>query len=329
MAPDTITKFEKQTGIKVIRSYYDSEETLETRMLTGQSGFDVVVPAAPFFFQRELRGGAYLTLDKSKLPHLNNLDPDIMNRVAQVDPGNAHGIVYMWGTIGIGYNQEIVARALPNAALNSWRIVFDPATASKISGCGIQVIDSPSEIVPIVLRYLGKESNSRRPEDLDAVSRVLMAVRPHIRNVSTSGYIEGLVNGDICLAVGYNGDFVQARRRAKDAGSQVRVAYELPEEGSVVYFNMLAIPKDAPHAVNAHLFIDYLMEPQVIADISNFVGYASANVAAMPLLDSSVANDPTTYPTAAQRDRLFVQSESTPQEARAITRLWQRFKTGQ
>jgi len=329
LAPDTIANFEKQTGIKVSISYYDSEEILETRMLTGNSGFDVVVPAAPYFFQRQTRSGAYLALDKNKLPNLTNLDPAIMMRVASVDPENAHGIVYMWGTVGIGYNHEKVARALPNVPLTSWRVVFDPATVSKLAKCGVQILDSPAEVVLLVLRYLGKEANSRSPQDLADVERVLMAIRPHIRNVDSTGYIEAIANGDICVAVGYNGDFVQARRRANEAKNGVQVAYALPEEGSVVYFNMLAIPRDAPHAANAHLFINYLMKPEVISEITNFVGYANANLAAMPLLDPSISNDTASYPTAAQRERLFVQTESTPEQARAITRLWQKFKTGQ
>jgi putrescine transport system substrate-binding protein len=329
MAPDTIPNFEKQSGIKVSISYYDSEEILETRMLTGNSGFDVVVPAAPYFFQRQTRSGAYLALDKNKLPNLTNLDPTIMARVASVDPDNAHGIVYMWGTVGIGYNKEKVALALPNVPLTSWRVIFDPPTASKLAKCGIQILDSPAEVVLLVLRYLGKDANSRSPQDLADVERVLMAIRPYIRNVDSTGYIEAVANGDICVAVGYNGDFVQARRRANEAKNGVQVAYALPEEGSVVYFNMLAIPRDAPHAANAHLFLNYLMKPDVIAEISNFVGYANANLAATPLLDHAIANDTATYPTPAQRQTLFVQMESTPEQARAITRLWQKFKTGQ
>jgi len=329
LAPDTIPNFEKQTGIKVSISYYDSEEILETRMLTGNSGFDVVVPAAPYFFQRQTRSGAYLALDKNKLPNLANLDPAIMARVASVDPDNAHGIVYMWGTVGIGYNREKVAGALPTVPLTSWRVVFDPATASKLAKCGIQILDSPAEVVLLVLRYLGKDANSRSPQDLADVERVLVAIRPYIRNVDSTGYIQAIANGDICVAVGYNGDFVQARRRATEAKNGVQIAYALPEEGSVVYFNMLAVPRDAPHADNAHRFLNYLMKPEVIAEITNFVGYANANLGATPLLDPSIANDTASYPTPAQRDRLFVQTESTPEQARAITRLWQKFKTGQ
>jgi putrescine transport system substrate-binding protein len=329
IAPDTIANFEKQTGIKVNISYYDSEETLETRVLAGQSGFDVVDPAAPYFFQRQIRSGAYLPLDKTKLPNLAHLDPAVMARVALVDPENAHGVVYMWGAVGIGYNKDKVALALPNVATNSWRVVFDPATASKIAKCGIQILDSPAEVVPLVLRYLGKDVNSRTPQDLADVERVLTAIRPYIRNIDTSSYLEGIANGDLCLVVGYNSDFVQARRRANEAKNGVQIGYALPKEGSVVYFNMLAIPRDAPHPANAHLFINYLMKPEVIAEITNFVGSANANLGATPLLDPVIANDTASYPTPAQRETLFVQTESTPEQARAITRIWQKFKTGQ
>jgi putrescine transport system substrate-binding protein len=329
LAPNTISNFERQTGIKVIVSHYDSEEILETRMLTGHSGFDVVDPAAPYFFQRQVRSGAYLPLDKTKLSNLTNLDPAIMSKVALVDPENSHGVVYMWGTVGIGYNKDRVASALPLVSMDTWRVIFDPASASKLAKCGIQILDSPEEVVPLVLRYLGKDPNSRSPSDLDAVERILMAIRPYIRNIETSGYLQAIANGDLCVVVGYNGDFVQARRRASEAKNGVQIAYALPKEGSVVYFNMVAIPRDAPHVANAHLFLNYLMRPEVIAEISNFVGYANANVAATPLLDPSIANDTATYPTLAQREFLFTQSESTPEQARAITRLWQKFKTGQ
>lgn len=329
LGPNTITDFEKQTGIKVTISYYDSEEILETRMLTGNSGFDVVDPGAPYFYQLEMRSGAYLTLDKNALPNLANLDPAIMSRVAQVDPDNAHGVVYMWGTVGIGYNQEKVARVLPGVAIDSWRVIFDPASAAKLAKCGIQILDSPVEVVSLVLRYLGKNPNSRSPQDLDEVERALMRIRPYVRNVDTTGYLEAIANGDVCAVVGYNGDFVQARRRAKEANNGIQIGYALPDEGSVIYFNMLAIPRDAPNAANAHRFLNYLMNPEVIAKITNFVGYPNANLAATPLLDPSIANDPTAYPTPAQRERLFVQTENTPEEARAITRLWQKFKTGQ
>src|SRR5450631_1363950 len=228
MAPDTVSNFEKETGIKVNVSYYDSEETLETRMLTGNSGYDVVDPAAPYFFQRQIRSGAYLALDKSKLPNLAHMDPAIMARIAQVDPDNAHGTVYTWGTIGIGYNPDKVALVLPHAAMNSWRVIFDPTSASQLAKCGIQLLDSPAEVVILVLRYLGKNPDSTAPEDFEAVSKILMAIRPYVRNIDTSSYLEAIANGDVCVVVGYNGDFIQARRRATAAKNGVQIAYSMP-----------------------------------------------------------------------------------------------------
>ena len=328
MAPDTIASFEKQTGIKVRVSYFDTNESLEARMLTGNSGFDVVLPTAPFF-QRQIRSGAYLPLDKAKLPNLVNLDPAIMARVAINDPDNAHGVVYAWGTYGIGYNAKMVAEALPNAPLNSWRLIFDPAYAAKLAKCGINFLDAPAGVVRLVLKYLGKNPNAATPQDLADVETVLTKIRPYVRTIDSSIDIQAMANGDICVALGYNGSFVQARSRAKEAKNGMNIGYVIPDEGSLLWFDMLAIPRDAPNSANAHLFINYLMAPQVIANISNFIGFANANSAASPLLEASIVADPIVYPPRDQQQRLFVQAEDSPEQSRAITRLWQKFKTAQ
>jgi putrescine transport system substrate-binding protein len=328
LAPETIATFEKQTGIKVRVSYFDTNETLEARMLTGNSGFDVVLPTAPFF-QRQIRSGAYLPLDKTKLPNLVNLDPAIMARVALNDPGNAHGVVYAWGTYGIGYNAKMVAEVLPNAPLNSWRLIFDPAYAARLAKCGINFLDAPAGVVRLVLKYLGKNPNAPTLQDLADVETVLSKIRPYIRTIDSSIDIQAMANGDICVALGYNGSFVQARNRAKEAKNGMNIGYVIPDEGSLLWFDMLAIPRDAPNAANAHLFINYLMTPQVIANISNFIGFANANSAASPLLDASIVADPIVYPPRDQQQRLFVQAEDSPEQSRAITRLWQKFKTAQ
>src|SRR5260221_4466369 len=328
LAPDTIAACEKQTGVNVRVSIFETNETLEARMLTGTSGFDVVVPTAPFF-QRQIRSGAYLPLDKTKLPNLANLDPAIMARVALNDPGNAHGVVYAWGTYGIGYNVKMVEQALPGAPLNSWRLIFDPAFAAQLSKCGINFLDAPAGVVRLVLKYLGKNPNAPTPQDLADAEAVPQKSRPYIRTIDSSIDIQAMANGDICVALGYNGDFVQARNRAKEAKNGMNIGYVIPEEGSLLWFDMLAIPRDAPNVANAHLFIDYLMNPQVIANITNFVGSANANSAASPLLAASVAADPMIYPPRNEQQRLFVQSQDSPEQSRAITRIWQRFKTGQ
>jgi len=328
MAPDTIASFEKLTGVKVRVSYFDTNETLEARMLTGSSGFDVVVPTAPFF-QRQIRSGAYLPLDKKQLPNLVNLDPAIMSRVALNDPGNAHGVVYAWGTYGIAYNEKMVAQLLPGVPLDSWRLVFDPAFAAKLATCGINFLDAPAGVVRLVLKYLGKNPNAPSPQVLADVDTVLSKIRPYIRNIDSSLDTEALANGDICIALTYNGTFVQARNRAKEAKNGIKLDYVIPQEGSLLWFDMLAIPRDAPHVANAYRFIDYIMDPRVIANISDFIGNANANVAASPLLDVSIISDTAIFPTRDQQQRLFVQTEDSPEQTRAITRIWQKFKTAQ
>jgi putrescine transport system substrate-binding protein len=328
LAPDTIASFEKLTGVKVHVSYFETNETLESRILTGNSGFDVVVPTAPYL-QRQIRSGAYLPLDKKKLPNLANLDPKLMARVAQNDPGNTHAVIYAWGTYGLGYNEKMVAQALPNAPLNSWRLIFDPAYAAKLAKCGISTLDAPAGVVRLVLKYLGKDPNAPSPQDLAEAEAALNKIRPYIRTIDSTNIIQAMANGDICLALGYNGDFVRARKRAREAKNGIAIGFVIPEEGSLLWFDMLAIPRDAPNAANAHLFINYLMDPKVIANITNFIGFANANSAASPLLDASIASDTIVYPPRDQQQRLFVQMEDSPEQARAMTRIWQKFKTGQ
>lgn len=328
LAPDTIANFEKRTGIKVRVSYFDTNETLEARMLTGNSGFDVVVPTAPYL-QRQIRSGAYQALDKRRIPNLANLDPAIMSRVALNDPGNAHAVVYAWGTYGIGYNEKMVAAALPNVPLTSWRLVFDPKFAAKLAGCGINFLDSPAGVVRLVLKYLGRNPNAPSAQDLADAEQVLIRIRPYVRNIDSGVGTEALANGDVCVSLDYNGTVYQARRRAHEAKNGIQVNFVIPEEGSLLWFDMLAIPKDAPHAANAHLFINYLLEPAAIATVSNFIGNANANTAATPLLDAALAADAMVYPPADQQRRLFVQTEDSPEQSRAITRIWQRFKTAQ
>jgi putrescine transport system substrate-binding protein len=328
LAPNTIPDFEKQTGIKVHVSYFDTNETLETRLLAGHSGFDVVVPTASYF-ERQIKAGVYLALDKSKLPNLKNLDPQLLAKVALHDPDNAHGVIYTWGTNGIGYNEKMIKELLPDAPLDSWRLVFDPAVASKIAKCGISVLDSPAEMMRAVLNYLGKDPNSQKDEDLKAAEAVLLKIRPYIRNINSSEYIEALANGDLCVAVGYNGDVLQARDRARDANKGIEIKYAVPKEGSILWFDMLAVPKDAPNADNAYAYLNYIMTPQVSADISAFKRYATANLPGQALVQPAVLNDPGIYPPPEVRQKLAVQLADTPEQTRAITRMWQKFKTGQ
>lgn len=328
VAPDTIASFEKLTGIKVHASYFESNETLESRMLTGNSGFDVVVTAGPYF-QRQIRSGAYLPLDKKQLPNLNNLDPAIMAGAAAYDPGNVHGVVYTWGTFGIGYNEKMIRESLPNVPLNSWKLIFDPVFAVKLAKCGINILDAPAGVTRLVLKYLGKNPNAPSPQDLADVEGVLMRVRPYIRTIDSTLDTEAMVNGDICIALAYNDSMAVARRRAREANKGVRIGFVIPKEGSLLWYDILAIPRDAPHVGNAHLFINYLMNPQVIADITNYVGIANGNAAATALLDQSTVADTIIYPPPEQQQRLFVQLEDSPEQTREITRIWQKFKTAQ
>jgi putrescine transport system substrate-binding protein len=328
LAANTLSDFEKQTGIKVHVSYFDTNETLETKLLAGSSGFDVVVPTASYF-ERQIKAGVYLPLDKSKLPNLKNMDPQLMAKVALHDPDNAHGIIYTWGTNGVGYNEKMVKALMPDAPLDSWRLVFDPAVASKIAKCGISVLDSPAEMMRAVYSYLGKDPNSQNADDLVQAEGILAKIRPYIRNINSSEYIEALANGDLCVAVGYNGDVMQARDRARDANKGIDIKYFVPKEGSILWFDMLAIPKDAPNPDSAYAYLNYIMTPQVIADISNFKRYANANAASQPLVQASVRDDPAIYPPPEVRQRLPVQLMDSAEQTRAITRVWQKFKTGQ
>ncbi len=328
LAANTLSDFEKQTGIKVHVAYFDTNETLETKLLAGSSGYDVVVPTASYF-ERQIKAGVYLPIDKSKLSNLKNMDPQLMSKVALHDPDNAHGIIYTWGTNGIGYNGKMIKELLPDAPLDSWRLVFDPAIASKVAKCGISVLDSPAEMMRAVYSYLGKDPNSQKPDDLVQAEAVLSKIRPYIRNINSSEYIEALANGDLCIAVGYNGDVMQARDRAREANKGIEIKYSVPKEGSILWFDMLAIPKDAPNKVSAYAFLNYIMTPQVIADVSNFKRYANGNTASQPLVMDSVKNDPGIYPPLEQRQKLAVQLADSADQTRAITRVWQKFKTGQ
>jgi putrescine transport system substrate-binding protein len=328
LAPNTLADFERQTGIKVQASYYDNNETLETRLLTGHSGFDIVVPTGPFF-ERQIKAGVYQVLDKSKLPNLSNMNPELMAKAAQYDPGNAHGVIYMWGTIGIGYNAKKIEALLPSAPIDSWSLVFDPAVASKIAACGIDVLDAPAEMMRSVLSYLGRDPNSQKAEDFAAGREALLKIRPFIRNINSSEYVEALANGDVCAAVGFNGGMLQARDRAREAHRGEDIKFMVPKEGSVLWFDILAMPKDAPDPDAAYAFMNYLMAPQVIADVTNYVHFANANAAALPLLQPSVREDPGVYSPPALQAKLAPFLGDSAEQIRALTRMWQTFKTGQ
>jgi putrescine transport system substrate-binding protein len=328
LAPDTLSTFEKQTGIKVNVTYFDTLAVNETRLFTGHNGFDVVLNSPPFF-RRLIASGAFQPLDKRQLPNLTNLDPVLMAKLAHDDPGNAYGVIFDWGSYGIAINVDRVNEALPNVPLKSWRLLFDPANAAKLARCNINTVDSPVAVVPIVLTYLGRDPNQPTPRDLDDVAEVLQKIRPYIHSIDTVSQIEAIANGDACAVLDSNGDAFQARQRAKEVKNGMNIHYVIPDEGSLIWFDLLAIPKDAPHVANAHKLINYLLNPRVISDVTTTVGLANANLTATPLLDPAVSSDPTVYPSAEHIQRLYAVPEYTPEQTRAITRLWQKFKTGQ
>jgi putrescine transport system substrate-binding protein len=325
--PQVIEDFQKETGIKVRYDVFDSNEVLETKLLTGNSGYDVVVPSA-YFLERQVKAGVFGKLDKSKLPNLGNLDPEIVQRAAGHDPGGEHSVVYMWGTTGIGYDATKVKSIMPDAPVDSWQLELDPAVVSKFKGCGVSVLEDPTDMVGTVLLYLGKDPNSQSEADLKLAEERLLAIRPYIRMITSAQYIEGLANGELCIAVGYSGDILQARDRAAEAGKPVDIRYSIPKEGALMWFDTLAIPADAKHPGNAHLFIDYLLRPEVAARNSNFVNYANANAKATALVNEELRNDPGIYPDAGTKARLQPNLSKSAEYTRLLNRAWTRFTTG-
>jgi putrescine transport system substrate-binding protein len=324
----TIADFEARTGIRVVYDTYDSSEVLETKMLAGRSGYDIVV-ASSTNLERQINAGVYLKLDKSKLRNLSNLDPEIMKRVALSDPGNEHAINYMWGTIGIGYNPRMVKKALGTDRIDSWDAVFDPVVASRLARCGISLLDAPEDVLAVALIYLGRDPNSESPEDLAAAEEILRKVRPYVRYFHSSQHVNDLASGEICVSLSWNGLVYLARSRGASAASPVDVAYANPKEGASIWFDMMAIPADAPHPGNAHAFLDFLMEPEVIAAISYDVGYANGNVASLPYVRDEIRSDPTVYPGDEVRQKLQPFKVHTQEYSRDLNRAWMRIKTGQ
>ncbi|GAB4352872.1 MAG: polyamine ABC transporter substrate-binding protein [Kiloniellaceae bacterium] len=320
--------FEKETGIKVVYDVFDSNEVLETKLLAGGTGYDVVVPTGTFL-ARQIQAGAFQKLDKSKLPNLSNMWDVVEKRTAKYDPGNDYSINYMWGTTGIGYNEEKITERMADAPVNSWRMLFDPEVVSKFADCGIHVLDAPTELIPAALNYIGEDPDSQDPDVIAKAEDVLMAVRPYIQKFHSSEYINALANGDICLALGWSGDVLQARDRAAEANNGVTINYVIPDEGALMWFDQMAIPADAPHPDNAHTFLNYIMRPEVMAKASNYVYYANGNKASQEFLNEDVIGDTAIYPNQAALDKLYTTSPYAPNVQRVVTRLWTKVKSGQ
>jgi putrescine transport system substrate-binding protein len=326
--PTVLEDFSKKTGINVRYDTFDSNDTLEAKLLAGQSGYDVVVPTG-YFLAREIAAGIFQKLDKSKLPNLVNAWPEIATRLAVYDPGNQYAVNYMWGTTGIGYNVKQVRALLGGqGAVDSWSDVFEPAKIARFKDCGIHLLDSSDDIMSAALHYLDLDPNSSKPDDLRKATDLLLRIRPYVRKFHSSEYLNALAGGEICFVVGFSGDIKQAQKRAAEAKSGIDIGYAIPKEGAQLWFDNLAIPKDAPDVAEAHALINYLMDPQVAARNSNFVSYANGNLASQKFMDRSILDDRTIYPDAAMMAKLYTVTAHDQKTQRLINRLWTRIKTG-
>ncbi|SDG16118.1 polyamine ABC transporter substrate-binding protein [Pseudomonas abietaniphila] len=326
IGPTTLEDFQKATGIQPTYDVFDSNETLEGKMLTGRSGYDVVVPSN-HFLGRQIKAGAFQKLDKAQLPNWKNLDPKLMKQLEANDPGNQYAVPYLWGTNGIGYNVDKVKAVLGVDTIDSWAVLFEPENMKKLQKCGVSYMDSPDEVFPAVLNYMGLSPRSENAKDYDAATEKLKAVRPYITYFHSSKWVSDLANGDICVAFGYSGDVLQAKSRAEEAKNGVKIAYSIPKEGANVWFDMLAIPKDAEHPKEALAFINYLLEPQVIAKVSETVGYANPNPASNALMGKEITENPSIYPTPEVMSRFYISSELKPATLRLMTRKWTDIKS--
>ncbi|MDE1147622.1 MAG: polyamine ABC transporter substrate-binding protein [Azospirillaceae bacterium] len=324
IGPTTLADFTKATGIQTKYDVYTDLETLEAKLLTGNSGYDVVVPSAQPTLRKFIQAKAVQKLDKSKIPNLKNLDPTLMARLAEVDPGNDYGVIYEWGTVGIGYNVDKVKAALGTDKIDSWKVVFDPESAKKLASCGIVILDSPADVLPSVLNYLGLPPSSEKSEDVKKAGELMAAIRPYIKTFVPS-VIDPLASGDACVAIGYSGDVLQAQGRS---GGKAKIDYAIPKEGAQLWFDTMAIPAGAPDVAEAHAYINYMLEPKVMADISNTVSYANAVPAALPMVKAEIRNDPRIYPPKEVMEKLFTIKQLAQRAEQERNRTWTRIKTG-
>ena len=325
IAEDTIANFEAETGIKVTYDMYDSNEVLEAKLLAGNSGYDLVFPSGSFM-ENQINAGVYQKIDKSLLTNIGNLDPVILEKVDAHDPGSEHSVVYMYGTTGIGYNEDEVEARGGN--VESWDIILNPDEVSKFADCGVAILDAPSEVVEIALNYLGYDPNTESTKANNEALELLKQIRPYVKYFDSSQYIDDLANGEICLAMGWSGDVFYA---ADTAADDVSVWYSVPSEGTVIWFDMMGIPADAKNVENAHKFIDYILRPEVVADITNYVWYSNPNLVAnnSGLIEEEILEDPAIYPTADVLEILFGDTADSPQKSRISSRVVNSFKASQ
>lgn len=328
VAPTVLEDFSKESGIRVRYDTFDSNDTLETKLLAGKSGYDVVVPTG-YFLERQIKAGVFQKLDKARLPNLANLWPEISQRLATYDPGNQYAVNYMWGTTGIGYNARKAREVLgPNGTIDSWDIVFKPENLAKFKDCGVHLLDSSDDILPAALHYLGLDPNSSNEADLQKAADLVTKIRPYVRKFHSSEYLNSLAAGEICLVVGFSGDIKQSQKRAVEAKNGVEIAYVIPKEGAELWFDNLAIPRDAKNAAEANEFINYLQRPEVAAKNTNFISYANGNLASQKFIDKAILDDKSIYPDEATMRKLYTISAHDPKTQRLINRLWTRIKTG-
>ena len=325
--PQILEDFTSSTGIEIVYDVYDNNDILETKLLAGNTGYDLVVPTA-YFLARQLQAGVFEQLSRDKIPNWGELDPALMARAATYDPGNAHGFIYLWGTTAFAFNEEAISQRMPDAPTSSWRMLLDPSVVSRFADCGVYMLDAADEAIPTALNYLGLDPNSTVPEELERAAGVLKEVRPYVRKFHSSENINALANDDICLAQIYSGDAGIAAARAEEAGNGVMLRYVIPEEGAQLWFDMLAMPKDAPHKENAYAFMNYILQPQVIARSTNFVTYPNAVPASLEYVEADLRNDPNVYPPEQVRQRLYTKTPYDLRTQRIVTRLWQQITTG-
>jgi len=325
--PTTIADFTKETGIKVTYDLFDSEEMLETKLLAGGSGYDLVVPGANFL-SRQIQAGVFQKLDKSKLPNLSNMWDVIQQRTAKYDPGNAYSVNYMWGTVGLGYNIKKVQEVLGVDKLDSWSFLLDPEKMKKLADCGVYMLDSPTEIVPTTLKYLGLDPESTSPDDFAKAEAALVAIRPYLRKFDSAEFINALADGDICMTPGWSGDVLKARSRAAEAANGVKIAYTIPKEGTVMWFDQLAIPADAKHVDEAHALINFLMRPEIAARNTNYLFFPNGNKASQQFVSKEILNDPAIYPDEETLRNLFAVLPYDTATQRLVTRTWTKITTG-
>lgn len=323
--PKVLSDFTKQTGIKVVYDVYDSNDVLETKLLAGKTGYDIVVPTNTYL-ARQIQAGVLSKLDKSKIPNLSHMDQELQMRLAKYDSNNAHAVIYLWGTSGIGLNADKIKSRMAKPPVNSLNMLFDPDVVSKFADCGVSLLDAPDEVIPAVLRYLGEEVDSKDPKILEKAEAQLLKIRPYIRKFHSSQYINDLANGDSCLAFGWSGDILQAKTRALEAKNGQKIQYFVPKEGALQWFDTLVVPIDAPNKDNAYALINYLMEPAVIAKISNVVRYPNGNKESLKYISKDVQDDEDLFPKAETIKKLYTITPNTQAQQRLFTRIWTKVK---